>query len=197
MWPPTIDGRRARSPKVDGTQDALGLGDDVVVEEQHVGRAVGLERLELGPGEAAGPADVALLDDAELAVQRLLGGGEELAVGDLLGALLHDQHLVEQRLDVVVAADLADQPGAEVRAVHRGDADGHASRARPGRPARRRPSVASSTTTAASPATTSNQYQPPSTNGAQGEVELEVGRARPSSSVAESTRWERPLAIER
>ena len=57
--------------------------------------------------------------------------GEELAVDDLLGALLHDEDLVEERLDVLVAADLADQLGAEVGAVHRGDADGHAAGLRP------------------------------------------------------------------
>ncbi len=56
--------------------------------------------------------------------------------------------------------------------------------------------LASSITASTSPATTSNQYQPPSTNGVS---------ERPNSNllapfsvvVAESTRCERPLAIER
>ena len=56
--------------------------------------------------------------------------------------------------------------------------------------------LACSMTTSASPATTSNQYQPPSTNGVRDRSNSK--RLAPSSVVvAESTRWERPLAIER
>ena len=103
MWPPTIVGRRQRSPKVTARRMLSGSADDVVVEEQHVGRPVGLEGLELGAGEAARAADVALLDDPQLAAERLLGGRERGVVGDLLGALLDDQDLVEDRVHVVVA----------------------------------------------------------------------------------------------
>ena len=55
---------------------------------------------------------------------------------------------------------------------------------------------APSTTTSSSPATTSYQYQPPSTNGFSGSSKVKVPRP-PSSVVPESTRCERPLAIER
>jgi hypothetical protein len=46
-----------------------------------------------------------------------------VVLGDLLGALLGDDDLVQDRVDVGVRADLVEQLGAELRPVHRGDAD--------------------------------------------------------------------------
>jgi hypothetical protein len=80
---------------------------------------------------AAGAAHVALLDHAELAAQALLGHGEALVVGDLLGALLGHDHLVEDLVHPLVASDLGEQLGTEVRSVHRGDADGDRPRGQP------------------------------------------------------------------
>ena len=55
---------------------------------------------------------------------------------------------------------------------------------------------ASSITTSSSPATTSNQYHPPSTNGVSDRSKVKW-LAPFFVVVAESTRCERPLAIER
>ena len=79
--------------------------------------------LELAAGVAARAAEVALLDDPEPVAEGGLGLGELRGVDDLLGALLHDEDLVEERAQVLVLADLREQLGAEVGAVHRGDAD--------------------------------------------------------------------------
>ena len=49
-----------------GSEDALGLGDRVVVHQEHVRGAGHGSGLEDRPGEAAGPAEVPLLDDLEL-----------------------------------------------------------------------------------------------------------------------------------
>ena len=53
---------------------------------------------------------------------------------------------------------------------------------------------ADSTTASSSPATTSYQYHPPSTNGVRVRSKAKVSRS--PSTVAASTRWERPLAID-
>ena len=55
------------------------------------------------------------------------------------------------------------------------------------------------TTRSVSPAMTSYQYQPPSVNGLSGRANSKVAaeRSPPSSVLRDSTRWERPLAIER
>ncbi len=129
---PADDGRApAQVAEGDRAHDALRLADHVVVHAHHVRRPAGLERLELRAGVAAGAAHVALLDDPQLVPEGLLRGGEVRVVGDLLGALLDDDDLVEDGAHVVVGADLVQQPRAEVGAVHRGDADGDGARAGP------------------------------------------------------------------
>ena len=109
MWPPTIVGRRARSPNV--TARMMPSGSQTTsssINRTYV--AVPLRtRLELAAGVAAGAAEVALLDDAQLVAEGGRGLGEELAVDDLLGALVHDEDRVEvgPRARSVVA-ELAD-----------------------------------------------------------------------------------------
>ena len=49
--------------------------------------------------------------------------GKNSGVDDLLGALLHHQDLVEVGPQRLVVAELAEQLGAEVGPVHRGDRD--------------------------------------------------------------------------
>ena len=99
-------------------------------------------------------------------------------------------------LTVVVATDLADQLGAEVRAVHRGDADGDAAGLGPvggyvGDPGGLldHDVVVAGDDVEPVPAAVDERHQR--------EVELEVVGALVSVVVAESTRCERPLAIER
>src|SRR5690606_33874826 len=74
----------------DGTDDALGLTDDVVVEAHEVRRRALADRLQLAARIAARATEVALLDHAQLLPQRRLGDREVLCVLDQLGALLHD-----------------------------------------------------------------------------------------------------------
>ena len=83
MCPPTTVGLRARSREGHGAGDALGLGDDVVVEEQDVVAAPAVEGLEHGAGEAPGPAEVGLLDDPQPVPEQPVGVGEARVVGDL------------------------------------------------------------------------------------------------------------------
>ncbi len=119
------DDRRAAGEVAegDGANDALGLADDVVVHHHRVGRGALADRLQLAAGVAAGAAEVALLVDDQQVAQRLLGEREELVVGDLLGALLGDEHRVEVGPQRVVLADLGEQLGAEVGLVEGGDDD--------------------------------------------------------------------------
>ncbi len=56
--------------------------------------------------------------------------------------------------------------------------------------------VASSSTAPDGPATMSNQYQPPSPKGDSGRSKRKSSRSAPAV-LAESTRCERPLGIER
>ncbi len=56
--------------------------------------------------------------------------------------------------------------------------------------------VASSSTAPTGPATMSNQYQPPSPKGASGRSKRNSWVSSPEVP-AESTRWERPLGIDR
>ena len=120
------DDRRAAREVAEGDRadDALGLADDVVVHAHEVRRGAALERLHLAARVAAGATEVALLDHLEGLAQEALGLGVDLRAGDLVGALVDDQHPVEVGPQVLVLADLAQQLGAEVGAVHRGDADG-------------------------------------------------------------------------
>ena len=119
------DDRRAAGEVAegDGPHDALGLADDVVVHHHRVGRGALADGLELAAGVAAGAAEVALLVDDQQVAERLLGEREELVVGDLLGALLGDEHRVQVGPQRLVLADLGEQLGAEVRLVDRGDDD--------------------------------------------------------------------------
>ena len=178
----------------DGADDALGLADDVVVHHHRVGRRALAERLELAAGVAAGAAEVALLVDDEQVAECLLGEREELVVGDLLLALLGDEDGVEVGPQQLVLADLGEQLGAEVRLVERGDDDvdravlravgGHL-----GGPLGRLDDGV---------LVAGHDVVPvPAAVGERRQRQVELERAvRSPSTVAASTRCERPLAID-
>ena len=81
MWPPTMVGSCSRSANVSSRDDALGLDDDVVVQQQDVVAAV-LDGLVHAAGEAAGTAQVGLVDDPELAAERPRRFGEAVLASD-------------------------------------------------------------------------------------------------------------------
>ena len=195
------DGRAAgQVAEGDGPDDALGLAHDVVVHHHRVGRGALADRLELAAGVAAGAAEVALLVDDQQVAESLLREREELVVDDLLGALLGDEDGVEVGPQHLVLADLGEQLGAEVGLVERGDDDvdgavppscpalgrhlggplGRLDERRPRRRPRRRTSTSRRRRTASAVRSNSNVAFP----------------ALRSSTVAASTRCERPLAID-
>ena len=69
MWPPTSIGLLGQVGEGHRAQDALGLADDVVVEEQDVVGVALDGRLVHRAREAAGAAEVALLDQPQLAAR--------------------------------------------------------------------------------------------------------------------------------
>jgi hypothetical protein len=110
--------------EVDGPEDALRLHDDVVVEEHDVLALTALDSLMHAPREAAGSAEVALLNELELVAEH--GGGflETGLVPDLLVALVSDDEPVhdgEQFLGLGKRPQVLD---AVVRPVERGHGDG-------------------------------------------------------------------------
>ena len=119
----TDDGRSlGEVAEGDRPDDALGLGDDVVVHHHRVGRGALADALELAAGVAARAAEVALHDHPELVPQARPGRREVGAVGDLVLALVHHEDRVEVGLELLGVAELAQQLGAHV-GEHRGDAD--------------------------------------------------------------------------
>jgi hypothetical protein len=100
----------------DGAHDALRLGHDVVVEQQDVVADARGDGLVLGAREPAGPADVALLDDPQLAAHLLLDAREVGLGADPLGALVDHQDLVEDGHDLDVGCQLGQQRHARLGA---------------------------------------------------------------------------------
>ena len=95
--------------------DAFGLDDDVVVEQQDVVAAV-FDGLEHAAGEAAGAAQVRLVDDPQLAAEGVADFREALLVLDLLRALVHDQDFLDVFKDVRVVRQDAGRCSGRSRA---------------------------------------------------------------------------------
>ena len=106
----------------DGPHDALGLDAHVVVQQEDVVGAA-LQRLVHAAREAAGAAQVGLIDDAQALTQGLAGRREVRVVDDVLIALVGDDDLVEHARKSVGGAQLAEHDGAVGGAVEGGDAD--------------------------------------------------------------------------
>ena len=125
MWPPTIVGRRARSPKV--TARTMLSGSQTTSSSMHI---TYVDRpasrvSSWAAGEAAGAADVALLDDPELVAERLSRGREVLRRRRPSGCPARRRAPRRGAACTPSSlADLGEQLGAEVRPVHGGDADG-------------------------------------------------------------------------
>ena len=114
-----------------GAGDALGLGHDVVVEEQDVVGATAVEGLDHGAREAPGPTEVGLPDDAQPLPEQAVGVGEPRVVGDLTGALVDDEDGVDDLVELRGAPELGEEGGAVLRPVERRDPDGDAGRVAP------------------------------------------------------------------
>lgn len=194
---PADDRRRAGEvAERDRAQYALGLGDHVVVEEQDVVAGPGLDGLVHRAGEAAGAAEVALLDDAQFGAERRRGALEVRVVADAPGALVDDVDGVHHVQHLGCAAERDELVDAEARTVERGDA-GLTRPCRTGADALTSAhQSARSRTASSSPARTSIQYQPPSMNGARVSRNA-TSRAVPESTRTESTRWTCPFAPDR
>ena len=159
-----------RLPRVtcerDGSGDPLGLGHDVVVQQQHVVGAAGVEGLEHRAREPARPAQVRLPDDAQPAGQRLARLVEAGVVGDELPTLVDHQDRVEHVVELAGATELGQQCRTRRGPVEGGDPD--VIREAGGLSVQATHHSALSRTSGSVPATRSNQYQPPSTKEARG-----------------------------
>jgi len=122
---PTDDGRGAGEvSERDHPQDPLRLGDDVVVEQQAVGAVALDHRLVHRPREAAGAAQVGLVDHAHPAAEPFRRSGVPWVVHDLLGPLVDDQDLVEDREHLRLVAERLQLVDAERGPVEGRDPDG-------------------------------------------------------------------------
>ena len=77
----------------EGAKEPLGFNDSVIVEQQDIVRIGVLEHLVHAAREAAGAAEVRLLDHTELASEFLLQTRVALAVLHVLITLINDQDL--------------------------------------------------------------------------------------------------------
>ncbi len=106
---------------------ALLLDDDVVVKEQRV-VAVVFDGLIHAAGKTTGTTKVALVDNAQLAVEARLDFREARRVLHLLGALVNDQDLLEMFQGIGVVSKDPKIVEAEIVLVEGGDFQSHRSR---------------------------------------------------------------------
>ncbi len=123
----------------EGTRDAVGLEEYVVVQ-QDVMRRVGLgEHLVHRPGETTAPAEVGLLDQVQLLSEKSSHRREAGGVAHLLVTLVGDDHLGDQVADDGIVRECGKRGDAVVGTVEGADADrqagglGGSLRSRPGR----------------------------------------------------------------
>ena len=111
-----------------GPKDSLGFEPHVVIEDHVKGRAVGAQGLEHPTREAAGPAEVGLLDEDQLVAEFGSTRSPGWAARDRDAALVDDP----QGVEVVAQLGLGGHPGDEcldvVDLVDRGHADGQTRR---------------------------------------------------------------------
>ena len=109
-------------------EDPLRLEPDVIIEDHVKGRSPRPQRLEHAPGEAAGPAEVGLLDEDQLVAEFGSTRSPGWAARDRDAALVDDP----QGVEVVAQLGLGGHPGDEcldvVDLVDRGHADGQTRR---------------------------------------------------------------------
>ena len=94
MWPPTMRRASGIVGEREEPRDALGFDHDVVVEQQDVVAAV-FDGLVHAAGEAAGAAEVGLVDDPELAAEQRRDIRRSRRSPDLLRALVDDHDLLD------------------------------------------------------------------------------------------------------
>ena len=99
----SADDRRRLAAVREGEQasNAFGFDNDVVIQQQDVVAAV-FDGLIHAAGEAAGTAKVGLVDDPELAPECILDLRKALWPQNFLGALVHNEDLLDVLQDVRV-----------------------------------------------------------------------------------------------
>ena len=109
----------------EGAKEPLGFNDSVIVEQQDVVRVGVLEHFVHAAREAAGTAEVRLLDDTELASQFLLQTRVALTILHILIALIDDQDLSNVVKDLGFSLEALSLSQAVLGKVVGGNTHGH------------------------------------------------------------------------